>query len=122
MVEGAKIAGVGTILTQHGNALDRLATKAGLRVVAEAFADRAYRGDGRLVPRGTPEALLGPDAAEAQAVALATEGAVTAIDGTRVPVATESICVHGDSPGAVEVAASIRAALDERGIDVEAFS
>ncbi|MEU5155245.1 5-oxoprolinase subunit PxpA [Glycomyces sp. NPDC021274] len=122
VVEGAKLAGVGVLLTQRGNALDRLATEAGLRVVGEAFADRGYLPDGHLVPRGLPGALLGHVEAVAQAVSLAADGVVTAIDGTVTPVAAESICVHGDGPDAVAVAASIRSALDERGIDVEAFS
>jgi len=122
VVEGARLAGVDTILTQRGSALDRLATEAGLTVVGEAFADRAYTPDGLLVPRDAPGALLSPTAALAQAVSLAEEGVVTAVDGSRVAVAAESICVHGDGPDAVAVAASIRSALDERGIDVEAFS
>jgi UPF0271 protein len=122
VVEGAKLAGVDTVLTQRGNALDLRAAEAGLRVVGEAFADRAYLPDGHLVARGLPGAMLDPAESVAQAVSLASEGAVTAIDGTRTTVAAESICVHGDSPDAARVAASIRAALDERGIDVEAFS
>lgn len=122
VVEGATLAGVGTLLTQRGSALDLIATEAGLRVVGEAFADRAYLPDGHLVARGLPGALLAPADAVSQAVSLAADGAVTAIDGTHTTVAAESICVHGDGPDAVAVAASIRAALDERGIDVEAFS
>jgi UPF0271 protein len=122
VVEGIRLAGVDAVLTQRGNSLDRLAAEAGLRVVGEAFADRAYLADGRLVPRGAPEALLAPDAAVAQAVELATKGTVTAIDGARIPIAAESICLHGDGRAAVELAASVRAALIEQGIDVEAFS
>jgi 5-oxoprolinase (ATP-hydrolysing) subunit A len=122
VIEGAALAGVETVLTQRGSELDRAAARAGLRVVGESFADRAYLGDGHLVARGTPGALLEPAAALAQAIDLAANGTVTAIDGTRTPVAAESICVHGDGPEAVAVAAAIRAALDERGIDVEAFS
>ncbi|WP_205326680.1 LamB/YcsF family protein [Glycomyces sp. YM15] len=122
VVEGAKLAGVSAMLTQRGSALDLLATEAGLTVVGEAFADRGYLPDGRLVPRSQPGALLTPAEAVAQAVSLAEEGVVTAIDGTRTRVAAETICVHGDGPDTVEVAASIKAALTERGIDVEAFS
>ncbi|WP_030162320.1 LamB/YcsF family protein [Glycomyces sp. NRRL B-16210] len=122
VVEGARLAGVATVLTQLGSELDRTAARAGMRVVGEAFADRAYLGNGRLVARGLPGALLEPAAAVAQALDLAVDGAVTAIDGTRTPIAAASICVHGDGPDAVAVAASIRATLDERGIDVEAFS
>ncbi|KPC67420.1 hypothetical protein ADL26_20805, partial [Thermoactinomyces vulgaris] len=102
--------------------LDLLATEAGMRVAGEAFADRGYLPDGHLVPRGLPGSLLGPDEAGAQAVSLAADGFVTAIDGTRIRVAAESICVHGDGPHAVAIATAIRSALDERGIDVEAFS
>lgn len=122
VVEGAQLAGVGVLLTQHGSALDRLATEAGFTVVGEAFADRGYLPDGHLVPRGLPGALLSPAEAVAQAVSLAADGVVTAVDGTITPVAAESICVHGDGPDAVAVAASIRSALIEQGIDVEAFS
>ncbi|MDN3243739.1 LamB/YcsF family protein [Glycomyces tritici] len=122
VIEGATIAGVGVLLTQRGSTLDLLAAEAGLRVIGEAFADRGYLPDGHLVPRGLPGALLGPAEAVAQAVSLAADGVVTAIDGTVTPVAAESICVHGDGPDAVAVAASIRSALIERGIDVEAFS
>jgi UPF0271 protein len=122
VVEGALLAGVGVVLTRRGSELDRVATAAGLRVAGEAFADRGYLADGGLVPRGAPGALLAPHDAVAQAVDLAQHGAVTAVDGTRTAVAAESICVHGDGPDAVAVAASIRAAFNERGIDVEAFS
>ncbi|THV30177.1 LamB/YcsF family protein [Glycomyces paridis] len=122
VAEGAQLAGIGTVLTQRGSELDRAATRSGLRVVGEAFADRAYLGDGHLVARGVPGALLGPGEAVEQALALAADGTVTAVDGARTPVAAESICVHGDGPGAVALAASIRTALEERGIDVEAFS
>jgi UPF0271 protein len=122
VIEGTLLAGVDTLLTQRGSTLDLLATEAGLRVVGEAFADRAYLPDGHLVPRDLPGALLAPSAAVAQAVGLAAHGVVTAIDGTRTTVAAESICVHGDAPDAVAVAALIRTALTERDIDVEAFS
>ncbi|WP_335988981.1 LamB/YcsF family protein [Glycomyces sp. MUSA5-2] len=122
VAEGARLAGIGLVLTQRGGELDRAATAAGLRVAGEAFADRGYLSDGRLVPRGAPGALLAPAAAVLQALDLAAHGEVTAVDGTRTTIAAESICVHGDGPDAVAVAAAIRAALDERGIDVEAFS
>ncbi|MFC3493226.1 LamB/YcsF family protein [Glycomyces rhizosphaerae] len=122
VIEGVQLAGVDTLLTQRGSTLDLLATEAGLRVVGEAFADRAYLPDGHLVPRDLPGALLGLSEAVAQAVSLAADGVVTAIDGTLTTVAAETICVHGDGPDAVAVAALIRAALFERDINVEAFS
>lgn len=89
--------------------------------VPEAFADRGYRRDGTLVPRGEEGALLGHDAAVAQAVA-AAQGRVTARDGTVVRRAFRSVCVHGDSPGAVRLARDVRAALESRGVSVSAFA
>ncbi len=121
VVEGMRLAGVDVLLCPLGSELDRAARGAGLRVVGECFADRAYRSDGRLVPRGGPGALLGREAAVAQAVDLAARGEVTAVDGSRVRVEAASLCVHGDGPEAVATAAAIRSALDDKGIEVEAF-
>lgn len=95
------------------------AAEAGLRFVPEAFADRRYLADGSLQPRRVDGSLLtDPSAAAAQAVAIATEGAVTAADGTRVELRAESICCHGDTPGAVAIAAAVRRALETAGIRV----
>ncbi|HEU5127770.1 MAG TPA: 5-oxoprolinase subunit PxpA [Glycomyces sp.] len=121
VVEGMRLAGVDVLLCPLGSELDRAAREAGLSVVGECFADRAYRRDGRLVPRGGPGALLGREAAVAQAVDLAARGEVTAVDGSRVRVEAASLCVHGDGPEAVATAAAIRSALDDKGIEVEAF-
>jgi UPF0271 protein len=95
---------------------------AGLRTACEAFADRAYRADGTLVPRTEPGAVI-DDAAHvlARVVAMAREHAIVAIDGTRVPIALDTICVHGDTPGAAELAARIRATLAASGIEVRAL-
>lgn len=95
--------------------------------VAEGFADRAYTLDdaGRpaLVDRARPGALLAHDAAVAQAVALATTGVVPAADGsTEIAVRPRSICVHGDSPGAVALAREIRAELERAGVQLRAFA
>ena len=98
VVEGARLAGVDTVLTQRGSALDLQAAEAGLRVVGEAFADRAYLPDGHLVPRGLPGAMLDPDEAVAQAVSLASQGAVTAIDGTRTPLRPNRSAYTGTAP------------------------
>ncbi|WP_211253128.1 LamB/YcsF family protein, partial [Glycomyces tenuis] len=111
----------GVLLCRPGSELDRAARAAGLRVVGECFADRAYRPDGRLVPRGLPGALLDRAAAVAQAVDLAAHGEVTAVDGTRIRVEAASICVHGDGPEPVATGEAIRSALDDKGIKVEAF-
>ncbi|MEV6925462.1 5-oxoprolinase subunit PxpA [Dactylosporangium sp. NPDC051485] len=110
------------VLCQPGSVLARLAAEAGLRVVAEGFADRGYLPDGRLVPRGSAGALVTDVAAvTARAVRMAVEGVVEAIDGTVIPMPIESLCVHGDTPGAVDMAREVRAALLAAGVTVEPF-
>jgi UPF0271 protein len=98
------------------------AADAGLRFVPEAFADRAYAPDGSLVPRSVPGALItDPARAAAQAVAIAVDGSVRSAEGTAVTVRAESICCHGDTPGAVEIAAAVRRALESAGVAVAPF-
>jgi UPF0271 protein len=96
------------------------AADAGLRFVPEAFADRRYLPDGSLQPRAQAGAVI-EDAADAaaQALMIATEGGVIAVDGSRVALRAESICCHGDTPGAVGIAAAARAALEAGGVRVE---
>jgi 5-oxoprolinase (ATP-hydrolysing) subunit A len=97
------------------------ARRHGLRAVSEAFADRAYRADGTLVPRSEAGAVIDDaDAVVARAVSIARERVVVAADGTRVPLEVETICVHGDTPGAAMLAARIRRALGDAGIHVKA--
>lgn len=94
------------------------AADAGLRFVPEAFADRRYLADGTLQPRSEPGSVLtDPTAAAAQAVAI-SGGAVPAADGTSVRLRAESICCHGDTPGAVEIAAAVRRGLGEAGVAI----
>jgi UPF0271 protein len=94
----------------------------GLRTVPEAFADRAYRPDGQLVSRREPGAVLHDPAAIAERVAMmVTAGRVTAVDGSQISVTVESVCVHGDSPGAIEIASAVRDRLTAGGVDVKAF-
>jgi 5-oxoprolinase (ATP-hydrolysing) subunit A len=98
------------------------ATRRGLRTVAEAFADRAYRPDGRLVSRREPGAVLHDPAVIAdRVVTMVTSGLVTAIDGTQIAVSVESVCVHGDSPGAVQIATAVRDQLKAAGAEIGAF-
>ena len=106
------------IMTLPGSELARQASHAGLRVIAEGFADRAYLPSGQLVPRSAPGAVLTtvPSIA-ARAVAMA-HGTVVAIDGSTVPLAVESICVHGDTPGAVAIARAVRVALTSADVAV----
>jgi 5-oxoprolinase (ATP-hydrolysing) subunit A len=97
------------------------ADEAGLRFVPEAFADRRYLADGTLQPRAEPGSVVeDPVAAAAQAVLIATEGRVVAADGSSVELAAETICCHGDTPGAVEIAAAVRAGLEAAGVAVAA--
>jgi len=110
------------VLGMAGSAFFDEANRRGLRTVAEAFADRAYRPDGRLVSRREPGAVLQDPAAIAERVAtMVTSGQVTAIDGSRIKVSVESVCVHGDSPGAVQIATAVRDRLKAGGADVRAF-
>ncbi|MFW5470178.1 LamB/YcsF family protein [Knoellia sp. CPCC 206435] len=101
----------------------RRAEAAGLRTVTEAFADRAYTPEGTLVSRREPGAVLhDPHDVAQRMVRLATDGVVTAVDGTEVAVRADSICTHGDSPGAVEMAGAVRAALTGAGVTIAAFT
>jgi UPF0271 protein len=100
----------------------RSAEAAGLLFVREAFVDRGYLADGTLVPRGRAGAVLSGDRSIAErAVRLAVDGEVTAADGTEIRVEVDSLCVHGDTPGAVVMAAEVRAALAETGVEVASF-
>ena len=97
------------------------AETAGIEVVREGFADRAYLPDGTLTPRTRPGAVLtDPEAVTAQALSIATEGGVRAADGTWVDLPVRSLCLHGDTPGAVELARAVRARLEEAGVDLKA--
>jgi 5-oxoprolinase (ATP-hydrolysing) subunit A len=92
---------------------------AGLRVAAEGFADRAYEEDGSLTPRGRPGAVIDePEAVVARALRMARDGVVLTAAGREVPVRIDTICVHGDTPGAPELARRIRTALAAAGAGV----
>jgi 5-oxoprolinase (ATP-hydrolysing) subunit A len=111
------------VLGLAGSAIEREAADAGLRFVREAFVDRGYRADGTLVPRSEPGAVLHGAAEIAErALRIVTEGRVVAADGTDIAVEVDSLCVHGDSPGAVEMARAVRRLLVEAGVAVEAFA
>lgn len=99
------------------------AQRLGLRTVAEAFADRAYRPDGTLVPRGEPDAVLrDPLTIAERTLTMVSDGAVVAVDGTPIRIEVESVCVHGDSPGAVEIARAVRDRLLAAGVELKAFT
>jgi UPF0271 protein len=100
-------------------AMQQAAQATGLRFAAEAFADRAYNPDGTLVSRRLPDSVLtDPAQAAAQAVRMVKEQIVLAHDGTRVTLAAETICLHGDNPSAAANAKAIRTALEASGIEV----
>jgi 5-oxoprolinase (ATP-hydrolysing) subunit A len=106
-----------------GSAAMREAAEAeGVRFAAEAFADRAYEPDGSLAPRRLPGSVLhDPEAAAAQALGIVRDGCVRARDGSRVTLAADTICLHGDTPGAPALARAVRQALAEAGIEVRAL-
>jgi UPF0271 protein len=110
------------VLCLPGSTLAEVAAGAGLRAVAEGYADRAYQRDGTLVPRRQPGAVISTvDSVVARAIRLATAGEVTANDGTVVANPVESICLHGDTSGAVELARRVREALDASGVRLAPF-
>jgi UPF0271 protein len=111
------------VLGLPGSAWLRLAGEAGLTTVAEAFADRAYTPEGTLVSRRLPGAVL-HDAGEiaARCVAMATGEPITDVEGGSLSLAPASICVHGDTPGAVDIARRVRAALTGAGVDLAPFA
>jgi UPF0271 protein len=111
------------VLGLAGSAFLTAARELGLRTIAEAFADRAYRPDGRLVSRRDAGAVLHDAELIADRVAsMVATGTVDARDGTTIAVTVESVCVHGDSPGAVHIATAVRNRLIADGIVLEAFT
>jgi UPF0271 protein len=124
VVEGVLIADGGLpVLGLPGSRLLELAAQAGLPAVTEAFADRAYTDAGTLVPRGQDGAVVtDPEAVVERSVSLARSGQVTARSGARIGVRARSLCVHGDTPGAVELARRVRDRLEASGVRVESFA
>jgi UPF0271 protein len=110
------------LLCQPGSVLHAVAEQADLTVVGEAFADRGYLPDGRLVPRSLAGALVtDADAVASRVLRIATEGTVVAVDGSLVALPARSVCTHGDTPGAVELAGAVRTRLEAAGITVAPF-
>ncbi|WP_405793587.1 LamB/YcsF family protein [Streptomyces sp. NBC_01506] len=105
------------VFGQPGSSLLALAHRAGLRTVPEGFADRQYASDGTLLPRDHAAALLtDPSAVVAQAVQIVRSHTVRAADGTNVAAPAETLCIHGDTPGAVELARRVRVGLERRDV------
>ena len=112
-----------TLVTLPGSVLALAARSVGLHVVGEGFADRAYNDDGTLVPRSQPGAVIhDPEQAAARAVRMVTRQEVETISGRVIPLAIDTLCIHGDTPGAPQIARDLRAALEAAGVDVRPFN
>lgn len=111
-----------TLLAPYGSCLMTAAQEAGLPFAAEVFADRGYMDDGSLVPRSQPGAMI-TDAKEAadRVLRMIMEGKVRTVSGKDIPIKADSVCIHGDSPRAVEFAKAIRTSLEEAGVAIKAF-
>jgi len=111
------------LLGLAGSAAVAAAGRAGLAAAAEAFADRAYQPDGTLVPRGVPGAVLGdPEQVADRALRMVETGTVEAADGKRIALRFDSLCLHGDTPGAVAMARAVRGRLAAAGVAVAPFT
>ena len=126
--ELAEAAGVAAIdmklilMTAASGTFDAHCRKMGARVASEGFADRAYQVDGRLVSRKVAGSLItDPQRAAAQAVQMAATGKVRTIDGVEIDIAVQTICCHGDTPGAPQIVRAVREALERAGCHVKAL-
>ncbi|WP_062118682.1 LamB/YcsF family protein [Aureimonas sp. AU40] len=124
VIEGIKLADPTLVLMGLAGApILTQAREAGLATVAEAFADRAYTPEGTLVSRREPGAVIhDPETVARRMVQLAQSGTLEAIDGSTVRLTAQSICVHGDSPGAVAIARAVREAFEASSIAVRPFT
>ena len=120
IAEGVRRVGTDLVLVgAAGSMLIGAGLEAELAVAEEAFADRRYRADGTLVPRGSAGAVItDPDEAAEQAVGLARDGTVLAEDHSRIAVRPDTICLHGDTPGAAEIARRIHERFRTAGIRI----
>ena len=110
------------LLALSGSEMVRAAQAIGLPVASEVFADRGYRPDGSLVPRGTPGAMIeDEDEAIARVIRMVKEGKVRACDGTDIAIRADSVCVHGDGPKALAFVRKISAALKASGVELTSF-
>ena len=120
IAQAVKDSGKDVILMGLANSeFEKAAKELGIPFAAEAFADRGYMPDGSLVPRSQPGAIIHDvDAAAKRVVRMVTEGTVEAVDGTVINFRPHSICMHGDTPEAVDMAKAVRAALEGSGVKV----
>jgi UPF0271 protein len=112
-----------TLAGPKGDLMEEVCQETGLRVMREAFPDRAYTADGMLAPRGSPGAVItDPDQVAKRAVKMACDHEVIATDGQVVTLEAQTFCVHGDTPTALELVTSIGAALKNNGVSLRAMS
>lgn len=117
----AEMPGKPVLVGQPDTELEAAANAHELGFVAEAFVDRAYRRDGQLVPRSEPGAVHDDiGRIQRQAVALARDGEVQCLDGSTIRVRADTLCIHGDTPGAAEAARAVREALEKEGVEIRA--
>jgi UPF0271 protein len=104
-------------------ALERAGEATGLKLAREVYADRAYEDDGTLVSRKKPGAVLhDPAAVAARVLRMVRDQAIVSVNGKRLPLSVDTVCIHGDSPGAVAMAKAVRAALTAAGVEISAFA
>jgi 5-oxoprolinase (ATP-hydrolysing) subunit A len=122
IARGAKSIDPSLILFAPGQSkLARAGQAHGLQIAHEVFADRNYLANGSLVPRTRPDALLqDPDEGAARMLRILREGKVRSVDGTEVDLSAETICVHGDTPDAVQFARALRVTLEKEGVEIRA--
>ncbi len=122
MARAVKDLGSSVILYALSNSvMMRTAQQQGVHVAGEVFADRGYADDGTLAPRGRPGAMIeDADLAAARALEMVEKRYVTSLSGKPIPVSPDTLCVHGDQPGAVSFAKAIRKLFSERGVAVAA--
>jgi UPF0271 protein len=121
MARAAKDLGNVMVYALSNSVMMKVVKKLNVPVLGEVFADRGYSDDGTLAPRDKPGGMI-EDAAKSvkQALAMVEEGYVTSLSGKRIAVAADTLCLHGDQPGAVAFAQQIRKAFSERKIELKA--
>ena len=111
------------VVTLPGSILYLTAVEQNLRVAAEGFADRAYQADGSLLPRGQSGAVIhDPDLVAKRAVRMVTQQSIRSITGEDIEIRIDTLCVHGDTPGAAEIALSVREAMQVVGVTLTPFA
>lgn len=103
-----------------GALISEMGDRLGIKVVFEAFPDRAYTPEGTLVSRRLPGAVISdPEQVAARALKIATQGTITAVDGTDMHINVQTLCVHGDNPTALELVKRVRSRLESEGVTVK---